>query len=62
MRRNGTDAGVRAGILGQSREDLTKRVYDHPDVTDFEKPLADIATQLLPNQLLQSVTKNEGRA
>lgn len=52
LRRNGVDPRVRSGILGHSRVSLAMDVYDHPDVGDFEQPLAAVASQLLP-----SVTK-----
>jgi integrase len=53
MRRNGVDPRVRSSILGHSGVALAMDVYDHPDVSDYERPLADIA-----GQLLQSVTKS----
>lgn len=53
LRRNGVDPRVRADILGHSGVSLAMNVYDHPDVSDYEQPLAVVAAQLL-----QSVTKS----
>jgi integrase len=52
LRRNGVDPRVRSSILGHSKVALAMDVYDHPDVSDFKQPLADIA-----DRLLQTVTK-----
>jgi integrase len=57
LRRNGVDAGVRSRILGQSGISLATDVYDHPDASDFEQPLAVVA-----ERLLQSCDKNESVA
>lgn len=57
LRRDGVDPGVRSRILGQSGTSLATDVYDHPDTSDFEQPLAVVAARLLP-----SVTKNGSTA
>jgi integrase len=49
LRRDGTDPGVRARILGQSGTSLATDVYDHPDASDFVQPLAVVAGRLLPS-------------
>jgi integrase len=57
LRRDGVDPGVRSRILGQSGTSLATDVYDHPDTSDFEQPLAVVAGRLLP-----SVTKSASTA
>ena len=57
LRRDGVDPGVRGRILGQSGTSLATDIYDHPDASDFEQPLAVVAGRLLP-----SVTKNASTA
>jgi integrase len=49
LRRDGVDPGVRSRILGQSGTSLATDIYDHPDTSDFEQPLAVVAGRLLPN-------------
>lgn len=57
MRRAGVHPKVLSGILGHSKVNLAMDTYDRVTVEDFQQPLADLASQLLP-----SVTKSEATA
>lgn len=54
MRRNKVDPKVISATLGHAKVTFTAEVYDHASVDEMRKPLAAVASQLLP-----TVTKDE---